>query len=310
MRMEANQQMKVVTREWKGIIPVVPTPFDRDGSIDLDGYRRNIDQLIRAGVHGIIALGTAGEGPSLSIEESVTVTVAAIESADGRVPVLAGIGGPNEASVSDLVRRLAPLALDGFLAVTPYLYPLTRTELVAYFRRLASQTPLPLMIYNSTYTGTPLVPEMLEQLAGEIQSFIALKEGNQSQASDVIGRLRGRVSVFSSRDLHIHELLASGGAGAIAFTANIVPELLVALFEAAHDGQLDAARVIQDRLNPLVWAVVSRSFPAGIKAAMDLAGYTGGFVRPPLTDFSPTEKESLSTVLAAVDRQPSLAMPS
>jgi 4-hydroxy-tetrahydrodipicolinate synthase len=302
--------MKVMTREWKGVIPVVPTPFDRDGSIDVGGYRRNIDQLIRAGVHGIIALGTAGEGPSLTIEESVTVTVTAIESADGRVPVLAGIGGPNEASVLDLVRRLEPLALDGYLAITPYLYPLTRPELFAYFRRLANHTPLPLMIYNSTYTGTPLDPELLEQLAEEIQNFIALKEGNQSQASDVIRRLRGRVSVFSSRDLHIHELLASGGAGAIAFTANIVPELLVALYEAAHDGQLEEARAIQDRLNPLVWAVVSRSFPAGIKAAMELAGYTGGFVRPPLTDFSPAERESLSVVLATVDRQPSAALPS
>jgi 4-hydroxy-tetrahydrodipicolinate synthase len=308
--MEAKPVVKAMTCEWKGIIPVVPTPFHRDGSIDLRSYRSNIDQLIRAGVHGIIALGTAGEGPSLTTEESVTVTVTAIESADGRVPVLAGIGGPNEASVLDLVRRLEAHAPDGFLVVTPYLYPLTRTELLAYFGRLASHTPLPLMIYNSTYTGTPLDPEMLEQLAGEIHNFIALKEGNQTQASDVIRRLRGRVSVFSSRDLHIHELLTSGGAGAIAFTANIVPELLVALYETALDGQPDAARALQDRLNPLVWAVVSRSFPAGIKAAMELAGYKGGFVRPPLTDFSPAERDSLSIVLASVDRQPSRALSS
>lgn len=295
--------------DWRGIIPVAPTPFDQEGGINLPGYGRNIDRLIQAGVHGVISLATAGEGPSLTLQESVTLAVAAVESSNGRVPVLAGIGGPNENAVLDLMRRLEPHGLGGYLVVTPYLYPLTRSELLGYFKRLASHTSLPIMIYNSTYTGTPLDPGMLEELAADIPNFVALKEGNQGQASDVIRRLHGRVAVFTSRDLHIHELLAVGGAGAIAFTANIVPEFVVSLYDAAVGGRLHEARTLQDLLNPLVWAVVSRSFPAGIKAAMDLAGYTGGFVRPPLTDFSRSERDELGTVLAAVTGNDSLAIP-
>ena len=241
---------------------------------------------------------TPGEGPSLTLEESIAVGTAAIEAVGSRVPVLAGVGGPNESSSADRMRRLEAAGVQGFLVVSPYFYPLGRTELIAYFRRLSGWTHLPLMFYNSTYTGTPLTPTIIEELADAIPTFVALKEGNQAQASDVIRRMGGRIGVFSARDLHIHELLAAGGAGAIAFTANIVPELVIGIFDGVLKGRLAAARALQDRLNPLVWEVVARSFPAGIKAAMTLRGLAGGPVRPPLSDFTPEECGRLAEILA------------
>ena len=283
---------------WHGIMPVAPTPFLEDGSIDFQGYRRNISTLIESGVHGVISLATAGEGPSMSAEESLKVVAAAREAAGDRVPVLAGVGGPNVQATAALMCTLQATGVDGFLVVCPYFYPLTRDELLAYFRRIGSVTNLPLMIYNSTYTATPLVPDIVERLATDVPTFVALKEGNQAQASDVIRRLRGRITVFASRDLHIHELLAAGGAGAIAFTANIIPAEVVRLYDLAVSGRLDEARAIQDEINPLVWAVVSRSFPAGIKAGMELKGFAGGFVRPPLTDYTPEERSHVSEVLS------------
>jgi 4-hydroxy-tetrahydrodipicolinate synthase len=211
---------------WSGIFPVVPTPFNRDGEFVLASYQTHIERLIGAGVHGLIALGTAGEGPSMTPDEWLAVAEAAAEAASSRVPVLAGVGGTNEAAILRSLPRLAQRGITGLLLATPPLYPLTQNELLAYVRRIASASELPVMLYNSTYTGMPLTPGMLEELASDLPNFVALKEGNQVQASDVIRRLRGRVAVFTSRDLHIHELLAVGGAGAIAFTANLVPELV------------------------------------------------------------------------------------
>lgn len=282
---------------WTGVIPVVTTPFDGDGEVDLEGYARNVDRLIQEGVHGIIALATAGEGPSMSRAEAHSVVRKAIDTAQGRVPVLAGIGGPNERDTKELLSLYGTAGVDGFMVVTPYFYPLTRQEMTDYFRRIGAATPLPLCIYNSTYANLPLTPDVLEELAADIPNFVTLKEGNQLQASDVVRRLGGRISVLTARDLYMQEVLAVGGAGAVAFTANIVPDLAVKLVNAGAAGDHETARSIQDSLNPLIWFLVRRSFPAAIKCAMDLVGLVGGAVRPPLSGLTGAEREELQGIL-------------
>ena len=286
---------------WHGIIPVVVTPFDANGDVDLDGYSENLDRLVASGIDGVICLATAGEGPSMTGEEAVRVIQVATRTINGRVPVLAGLGGPNERNTLGLLRRAQDEGVDGFMLITPYFYPLTRSEMLGYFRRIASATDLPIMIYNSTYVNMPLTPDAIEELATDVDNFVALKEGNQLQTSEVIRRMHGRISVFTARDIYIHEDLAVGAAGAIAFTANIVPEVVVALYSAAKEVNWPAARRIQDLLNPLVWQLVKRSYPAGLKAAMNLRGWRGGTVRPPLTPYSTDEVASMGEVLRALE---------
>lgn len=283
---------------WQGIVPVLPTPFTDDGELALDGYAGNINRLVESGVHGVIALATAGESPSMSHAERLDVVTAAVSAVGGRVPVLAGIGGPNERETTEQLDIYARAGVDGLMVVTPYFYPLTRTEMLDYFRRIGARSALPLMFYNSTYANLPLTADALEELAADIPNFVALKEGNQLQASDVIRRLGERLDVLSARDLYMHEVLAAGGAGAIAFAANIVPDLVVALYDAARAGNLTKAREIQDQLNPLILLLVRRSFPAAIKASMDMVGMAGGPVRLPLTTLEPDELDQLHAVLA------------
>lgn len=284
---------------WAGIINALVTPFTAEGEIDLDGYRSNIRHLAQTGIHGVVALATAGEAPSMSLDERKRVLVAAIEAAAGNVRVLAGVGGVNERETYEMIRFAEEEGASGLFVITPYFYRFTRQEYVAYFRRVASRSALPLLIYNSTYAETPLDPETIEHLA-EIPTFVALKEGNQLQASEVIRRVGERVAVFTARDVYMFELLAVGGAGAICFTSNVAPQLCVALYHAAKSGQGEEARAIQRRLNPLVWQLVRRSYPAPLKAAMNMIGLAGGHVRPPLSDLREEELPPLREALVAL----------
>lgn len=284
--------------DWHGIFPVATTPFGADLELDLTGYAANLDSLVNAGIHGVISLATAGEGPSMSRDEAARVVTTAVETVGGRIPVLAGVGGPNERDTREAMAVYERAGVDGFMVVTPYFYPLSRTEMTDYFRRIGAATELPIMIYNSTYANLPLTADVVAELANDIPNFVALKEGNQLQASDVIRRVGGRLKIFSARDIYMHELYAAGGHGAIAFAANVAPRLVIDLYDKALAGEWEKARAIQDSLNPLIWLLVKRSFPGMIKAAMDLVGLAGGPVRPPLAPITEAEVADLRAALA------------
>jgi 4-hydroxy-tetrahydrodipicolinate synthase len=282
---------------WHGILAGVTTPFDLEGKFDSLGHRRNIEHMIQGGVHGLIALAVMGEGPSLSHTEAVEVAAATVEVVSGRVPVLGSVGGPNERLTTQLIADLEDVGVDGLMVIPPWFYPLTTDELVAHLCRISARTSLPLMFYNSTYSNVPLVAETLERLVGKVPNFVALKEGNQLQASEVIRRFGERLAVFTARDIYIQELVAVGGAGATSFTATLVPEFVVSLYDAAKGGDWATARRLQDQLNPLTWLLVKRSFPAGIKAALDLLSLAGGAPRPPLMPFSDADLPALRSAL-------------
>jgi 4-hydroxy-tetrahydrodipicolinate synthase len=305
----ALEEVKVT---WQGILAGVTTPFDPQDKFDRVGHGRNIEHMIQGGVHGLIVLAVMGEGPSLSHAETLEVAAATVEVVDGRVPVLGTVGGPNERLTMQLIPELEDLGVDGLLVIPPWFYPLTTGELVAHLGRVSARTSLPLMLYNSTYSHVPLVAEILERLVLEIPNFVALKEGNQLQASEVVRRFGERLAVFTARDIYIQELLAVGGAGATSFTATLVPEFAVSVYEASKRGDWATARRLQDQLNPLTWLLVARSFPAGIKAALDLLGLAGGAPRPPLMPFSDADLPALHSALQALgafSNSPAIGLP-
>jgi dihydrodipicolinate synthase/N-acetylneuraminate lyase len=297
---------------WRGIFAGLTTPFGPDGRFDPAGHARNVEHVVEAGVHGVIALAVMGEGPSQSNDEAQEVATTTVRTVGGRVPVLAMVGGPNERLAAGLIENLKDAGVDGLMVMPPYFYPLTPGEVGGYFRRTASRTSLPLMFYNSSYSGCPLTPEVIGELLDDIPNFVALKEGNQLQASEVIHRYGDRLDVFAARDVYIHELVAAGGAGATSFVAAVAPGAVVALFEAATAGDTRRARELQGQLNALTLLLVRRSFPAGVKAALDLVGLCGGPPRPPLMGYSGDERRAVAGALrelgvaasAAVERRP------
>lgn len=285
---------------WQGIFAGLTTPFDAAGRFASAAHERNIEHVLAGGVHGVIALAIMGEGPSLSGGEARQVARATVQAVASRVPVLATIGGPNERESRELARAFEASGVTGLMVLPPYFYPVTRAELIGYFRRIGATTGLPLMLYNAAYSGCPLTPEVLEILAEDIPNVVAVKEGNQLQASEVVHRLGKRLDVLAARDIYLQELVAAGGAGATSFAAAVVPDLVCALYQAALSGDTIRARELQRRLNPLVSALVRRSFPAGVKAALDLAGLYGGPTRPPLSAYEGSDMAAVAGALRAL----------
>jgi dihydrodipicolinate synthase/N-acetylneuraminate lyase len=286
--------------KWSGIFAGLTTPFDHEGRFNCDGYRRNIEHVIAGGVQGVIALAVMGEGPSLTLDEIGEVTRATVAAVAGRVPVLATVGGPNERYTAMGIEIGEAAGVDGLMLLPAYFYPLTLNEMIQHLARVGATTSLPLMIYNSTYSNVPLTPDAIDTLLTVMPNFVALKEGNQLQASEVTRRFGDRLDVFTARDTYIHELLAAGGAGATSFTAAVVPRLVVSLYEAARDGDWAASLAFQRKLSPLCSLMVRHSFPAGVKAALDLAGLAGGATRPPLIGYTKDEVENVRQELAVL----------
>jgi 4-hydroxy-tetrahydrodipicolinate synthase len=278
-----------------GIWTPLVTPFFKNGDLDLDGLTRNVAIQLRAGVHGLVATPTTGEAPSMDSSERITVW-RTVREASGTRPLFVGVGSTNERETYALIAAAEELGVDGLFLITPYFYKFTRAEVLQYFHRIADRTPLQLMIYNSTYAGMPLDLDAVKELS-TLPNIVALKEGNQLQFGEDVRVAAGRLRVFTARDLYLFESMALGGKGALAFSANAVPELNLAIYHASVAGRWDEARRLQQRLNPLIWQFVRRSFPAAIKAAMNLLGASGGYVRPPISNLTDAEVEELHVVL-------------
>jgi len=285
-----------MTKQLHGIITALITPFDRHGDIMEQGYQENIEFQITSGVHGLVVLATAGEAPSLSFEEKKRVIALALEANAGRLPVLVGVGGTNARETFTLTEYSEAAGADGLFVISPYFYKFTRDEYLAYYREISRRAKTQILCYNSTYAGMPLDPEAIAELA-ELPNVTALKEGNPLQTAEVIRLTRGKLAVFTARDMYLYETMCMGGTGGIFFCANIAPKLSVELYESLKAGDYNRGLELQFRLMPLVWELVARSYPSGIKAALNLLGKAGGHVRFPLTDYNQEEVARLRRVL-------------
>lgn len=288
-----------MAQQFHGIITPLVTPFDARGDILERDFQANLDAQVRSGVHGLVILATAGEAPSLSLEEKKRIVDLAHEANHGRLPLMVGVGGVNARETFTLIEYAEAHGADGLFVITPYFYRFTRDEYLAYFREISRRAKTQVFIYNSTYAGVPLDPPAIAELA-QLENIVGLKEGNPLQAADVMRLSQGRLKLFTSRDIYLQEFMSLGGSGGFFFSSPVVPELAVELYECLKGGDFTRGRTLLFGLMPLVSALVARSYPAGIKAAMNLLGRCGGHVRFPLRDYEPQEVAQVRAALSGL----------
>jgi 4-hydroxy-tetrahydrodipicolinate synthase len=287
---------------FEGVLPAIITPFFRDSSmsLDLEGLESNIESLLQRGVHGIVPCGSTGESATLTFEEHETVIAKTVEVVDGRVPVLAGTGSNSTAEAMRLTRSAKDAGADGALIISPYYNKPNRSGLIKHFTKLAD-LDLPIVIYNVPgRTAQNLQPDLVAELA-EHPNIVGIKEasGDITQISRIIEETQDEdFSVLSGDDAMTLPILAIGGGGVISVAANIVPELMVEMYESFSAGDLAHAQDLHYILSPLMRAMFIDTNPIPVKKAVELIGMAAGPVRLPLDELDAARTEILKGVLA------------
>ena len=288
---------------FKGVITALITPL-RDGNVDEAALERLLERQIAAGVHGVVAVGTTGEGGGLTIEEHKRVTSICVDVSAGRMKVIAGAGSPATYESIDLARHGKTCGADGSLVVTPYYNRPSQDGLVAHFEAVADAVQLPLILYNvPARTGVDLSNENVARLAAH-PNIVALKDatGDMSRASWMHANIvaqGGQFDLMSGDDHSFMGHMAHGGVGVISVTSNVAPEAMVAMYNAIAAGDYATARSWQDRLIGLHKALFLDASPAPAKYALAKLGLCTEEMRLPMLPTRDEVKPGIDAALAA-----------
>ena len=290
-----------------GVFPAMTTPFHEDESIDFETLRDHAQYLERAGVDGLVPMGTTGESATLTHDEHIEVIEAVADAVDD-VPVIAGSGSNNTREALDLSRRSADAGADGLLLISPYYNKPEPAGMEQHFRAVADAVNLPQIIYNvPSRTGRNIAVETAVNLADH-ENVVGYKaaSGDMNRISEVIERTREEnFAVLSGDDGMTLPIISTGGSGCISVSANVEPERTCAMVGAALSGDYERARALHHELGPLFRALFTETNPIPIKEAMAVRGhYDSGRMRSPLSRMSDKPFDHLREVLAALDEQP------
>ncbi len=279
-----------------GVATAIVTPFEDNGrTIDYKRFARFIEWQIDQGVNAIVAVGTTGEGSTLSDAEHRDVLKFCVEQVNGRVPVIAGTGSNDIAFAIDLTIYACAIGCDAMLLVTPYYNKATQEGLYQSFTAIANASTKPCILYNvPSRTGCNLLPATVARLADH-KNIVAIKEasGNISQIAEVAALCGDKIDIYSGNDDQIVPIMALGGIGVISVLSNILPKETVEMCDFFLAGDIAKAREMQLRLLPLINALFCEVNPIPAKAAVAAMGFCNNFVRLPLTTMTKSNEEKM-----------------
>lgn len=283
--------------EASGLFTAVVTPFSADGSgVDYAAFGRLLDMQIDNWASGVVVCGSTGEGATTSAAEKSAMIEFAVERADGRCWVVAGVGSNDTRTAAGLMREAAAAGADGALAVNPYYSKPSEEGVFAHFAALADASDLPLMLYNVPgRTGSNMSAELQLRLSEEIGSVFATKEasGDLNQIMELIDNGGPGFSVMAGDDALALATIACGGTGVVSVVGNVAPGLMWNCVNSALRGGMEMARVRHYELLPLMQACFWASNPIPIKTLLSLSGVCLDSFRLPLVGASAELRERL-----------------
>jgi 4-hydroxy-2-oxoglutarate aldolase len=269
-----------------GVLLPITTPFAPNEDIDVTGLNANIDRWNTTGIAGYVVLGSTGERVNLDEREYLKL----IETTRAAVPetmtFIVGAGQQSTRGTIAEIGRAAKAGAQAALVITPHYYrpAITQQSLIEYYTAVADAVTIPVILYSMPdLTGIKIEPETAARLS-EHENIIGLKD-----SSNDVAKMRGTVemvqegfAVTVGNGTVFREALRAGAIGGILAVGCVVPELCLEIYQAVKAGENDRATSLQDKLTPLARAVTRTHGVAGLKAAMEMAGYLGGRVRAPL----------------------------
>jgi len=283
---------------FRGSIVAIVTPF-KDNRVDERALGDLIEWHISNGTSAIVPCGTTGESATLDYDEHYRVIEFTIEVVNKRIPVIAGTGANSTEETIMMTTRAKEMGADGALLVTPYYNKPTQEGLYRHYKEVAEKVDIPLVLYNvPSRTGVNLLPQTVARLS-EIENIVAIKEatGDMRQVSEVIRLCGDRITVLSGDDFTTFPLMVLGGKGVISVSANVAPADVAGMCGALERGDIEEARRLHYKLEPLNKAMFLETNPIPVKTALSMMGKIQEELRLPLCPMSPENKERLRNTL-------------
>ena len=261
-----------------GIIPAMVTPISADEKVNEKALRQLTNHLIKGGVHGVFAVGSQGEFWAFSAEEKKRIWEVVVDETNKRTKVYAGTAAITTNEAIMLTQLAEKAGVDAVSVLTPYFITPSEEELYEHYKRIANSTKLPVLLYtNPDRTKVNLSPKLAARLA-QIDNIVGIKDSSGSLEQTI-------------------QYVAETAKGAIAATGNVLPGLVVKIYEDWKKGDLEGAKKAQADLAPLRLAFTWGTFPVVIKEALNLMGIEAGVGRFPVGGMSAEQREKLKKVL-------------
>ncbi|MBK9992130.1 MAG: 4-hydroxy-tetrahydrodipicolinate synthase [Verrucomicrobia bacterium] len=288
-------------RPLTGAITALITPF-KNGSVAYDDLRKLVEAQIKAGINGLVPVGTTGESPTLSTEEHLEVIRAVIEVARGRVPVIAGTGSNSTHEAVELTRQSHEAGADGMLIVAPYYNKPSQAGLFRHFSELAETTDKPIILYSIPgRCGIEIGVPVIESLRAKYPHVRTIKEaGGSVDRVDQLKQAMGKdITVLSGDDSLTLPFMSVGAEGVISVASNLFAKEVVQLTELALANDFAKAAKIHRKLYPIFKTLFIEPNPVPVKTAMAHAGrIASDEVRSPLCEMTKANRETLLASLA------------
>jgi len=285
--------------QWKGVMPAVTTKFTTNDQLDLAMFEKNIKAQMEAGVHGIILGGTLGEASTLEPDEKETLIKTSLAITDGKIPVVMNVAEQSTKGAILMAQQAEKAGADGLMVLPPMRYRATDFETVTYFKAIANNTSLPIMLYNNPVDyKIEVTLDMLEDLL-ECNNIQAIKESTRDITNIIRlqNRFGDRVKVFTGVDTLGLESLAIGADGWVAGLVCAFPAETVAIYELVKAGRINEALEIYRWFMPLLELDISPQLVQNIKLAEVATGIGTENVRPPRLPLQGGERQRVLKII-------------
>ena len=292
-----------MANQLKGTGVALVTPFQKNGAVDFPALEKLVSHVIKGGVDFLVALGTTGETPVLTIAEKQEILAAILKYCNSAVPVVCGMGGNN---TEELVQQLATFDLRGvaaILSVTPYYNKPSQEGLYQHFKVVAAATNKPVILYNVPgRTGGNILPDTVLRLAADFKNIVAVKEasGNMVQCLDLLQRKPDGFTVLSGDDNLILAQMAMGMEGIISVAANCFTKEMTDIVNLAIVGKFDKARKVFYKILPGIDLLFAEGNPAGVKSVLKQMNICENSLRLPLVPVSDAIAKKITVFLKSM----------
>jgi 4-hydroxy-tetrahydrodipicolinate synthase len=286
-------------RRWKGVFPALTTQFHADFSLDLTATMRHVEQMLDAGVHGMVMMGTIGENNSMLPDEKRELLRATVKTVAGRIPVLTGVSEFTTVAAQKYAADAADIGADGIMLLPAMVYRADGREAVAHYRAVASATPLPILCYNNPRGyGVDLTPELFLQLR-DVENIVAIKEasGDPRRITELANLHGDRFVLFAGLDPIVLESVMLGATATVFGVVVGFPNETMRMWNHAVRGEWEEARRIYRWMMPLLQLDDHPKLVQYMKLIASECGFGTELTRPPRLPLIGEERERVQKVI-------------